>query len=275
MSEPLVMVERQGPVASLILNRPDKRNAINQAVLNDLSRAIAAVRDDPAVRVVVLRGRGPVFSSGIDHNLLLEAFQKSQTAPFRHLHGDLQAPVNALAQMEKPVIAVLHGTAVGMALELALAADFRVARADCIVGLPEVAFGILPDVGGTTRLTRLIGASRAKELILTGELITAAQAERIGLINRSVEDDQALETVVASLASALARHPPAAVGLAKGLIDRVQEVDDATALRLEGVYQSILIQRPDVGEHFAAAVGFIQSELKRARGPQGGSGGGH
>lgn len=275
MSEPLATVERQGHVASLILNRPDKRNAINQALLSDLARAIAAVRDDPAVRVVILRGRGPVFSSGIDHNLLLETFQKAQTAPFRHIHGDLHACTNALAHMEKPVIAVLHGTAVGMALELALAADFRVARADCVVGLPEVAFGIIPDVGGTTRLTRLIGASRAKELILTGELFQAARAETIGLVNRAVADDEALEAAVSSLAASLARHPPAAVGLGKALIDRVQEVDDATALRLEGVYQSILIQRPDVGEHFASALSFIQSELKRARGPQGGSKGGH
>ena len=275
MSEPLVTVERQGRAASLILNRPDKRNAINQAILDDLGRAIAAVRDDPAVRVVVLRGRGPVFSSGIDHNLLLEVFQKSQTAPFRHLHGDLGACVNALAHMEKPVIAVLHGTAVGMALELALAADFRVARADCIVGLPEIAFGIIPDVGGTTRLTRLLGACRAKEMILTGELFTADRAERIGLVNRAVETDEALEAAVTSLVDALARHSPAAVGLGKALIDRVQEVDDATALRLEGVYQSILIQRPDVGEYFASALGFIQSELKRARGPREGSGGGH
>ena len=266
MSEPLVTVERQGPTASLILNRPDKRNAINQAVLDDLHRAIASVRDDPAARVVVLRGRGPVFSSGIDHNLLLETFQRSQAAPFRHLHGDIHAVLNGLAHMEKPVIAVLHGTAVGMALELALAADFRIARADCIVGLPEVAFGIIPDVGGTTRLTRLVGASRAKEMILTGELFTAARAESIGLVNRAVANDEALEAAVTSLASALARHPPAAVGLGKALIDRVQEVDDATALRLEGVYQSILLQRPDVGEHFASALGFIQSELKRARG---------
>src|SRR5215212_9204243 len=117
MSEPLVMVDRQGPVASLILNRPEKRNAINQALLDDLSRAVASVRDDPAIRVVVLRGRGPVFSSGIDHNLLLETFQKSQAAPFRHLHGDLHEALNDLVHMEKPVIAVLHGTAVGMALE--------------------------------------------------------------------------------------------------------------------------------------------------------------
>ncbi|NUQ72271.1 MAG: enoyl-CoA hydratase/isomerase family protein [Polyangiaceae bacterium] len=266
MSEPLVTVERHGPAASLILNRPDKRNAINQAVLDDLARAVATVRDDPAVRVLILRGRGPVFSSGIDHNLLLEVFQKSQTAPFRHLHGDLHVCVNALAHMEKPVVAVLHGAAVGMALELALAADFRLARADCVVGLPEVAFGILPDVGGTTRLTRLIGTSRAKEMILTGELFTADRAESIGLVNRALATEEALEAAVTSLVAALARHPPAAVGLGKSLIDRVQDVDLATALRLEGVYQSILLQRPDVGENFAPALGFIQSELKRARG---------
>lgn len=266
MAEPLVIVEREGPVASLVLNRADKRNAINKGVLDDLSLAIASVRDDPAVSVVVLRGRGPIFSSGIDHTLLMEAMQRSQTAPFRHVHADLQACFNALASMEKPVIAVLHGAAVGMALELALAADFRIARAGCALGLPEVAFGIIPDVGGTTRLVRLVGAARAKELILTGQLVSAAEAQAIGLVTRAVDSDDALAEAVSSLAASLARHPAAAVGLGKALIDRVKEVDDATALRLEGVYQSILIQRPDVGAHFASAVSFIQSELKRVRG---------
>jgi len=265
MSEPLVTVERTGPRATLTLNRADKRNAINQALLDDLGRAVADVRDDPAVRVVVLRGSGPVFSSGIDHSLLLEVFQKSQSAPFRHVHGDLQRNVSAFGQMEKPVIAVLHGMAVGMALELALAADIRIAEEGCLLGLPEVAFGIVPDVGGTTRLTRLVGASRAKELILTGEIIGARRAEAIGLVNRVATGSEALEAAVDGLVGLMAQHPPAAVGLAKALIDRAAEVDDTTSLRLEGVYQSILLQRPDLSEHFSVALGFIQSQIKAAK----------
>lgn len=266
MSEPLVTVERSGPRATLSLNRVDKRNAINQALVEDLARAIASVRDDPSVRVVVLRGNGPMFSSGIDHAFLLEVFQKSRTAPFRHLHADLQAVFNALASMEKPVIAVLHGLAAGMALELALAADFRVAEASCGLGLPEVAFGILPDVGGTTRLTKLVGVSRAKELVLTGELIRASRAAEIGLVNRVAEGAEALSVAVDKLAGVLAQHPPHAVGLAKALVDRAADVDEATSLRLEGVYQSILIERPDISENFAGALAFIQSQIKAVRG---------
>lgn len=266
MSEPLVKVERSGPRATLVLNRPEKRNAINQALLDDLGRAVLEVRDDPSVRVVVIRGEGPSFSSGIDHALLLEVFQKSRTAPFRHVHGDLQRSVSALVEMEKPVIAVLHGTAVGMALELALAADIRVAEEGCVLGLPEVAFGLLPDVGGTTRLARLVGVSRAKELILTGEIIGAARAEAIGLVNRVAAGPDALSAAVDGLVESLARHPPVAVGLAKALLTRSLEVDDATSLRLEGVYQTILIERPDVSENFAPALAFIQSQVKRAKG---------
>lgn len=265
MSGPLVTVERSGARATLTLSRADKRNAINQALLDDLGRAVADVRDDPSVRVVVLRGDGPVFSSGIDHALLLEVFQKAKTAPFRHLHGDLQRNVSALVTMEKPVIAVLHGLAVGMALELALAADVRVAEEGTALGLPEVAFGILPDVGGTTRLTRLVGASRAKELILTGELIGARRAEAIGLVNRVASGPEALAAAVDALAGLMERHPPVAVGLAKTLIDRSAEVDDTTSLRLEGVYQSVLIERPELAENFPAAVAFIQSQIKAHR----------
>jgi enoyl-CoA hydratase/carnithine racemase len=137
----------------------------------------------------VLRGRGPVFSSGIDHALLLEVFQKSRSAPFAHVHHDLQDVFHRLERMQKPVIAAIQKMAVGMALELVLACDLRIATADAVLGLPEIAFGIVPDVGGTTRLTREIGPARARELVLTGKLVRAATAERIGLLHEVADDD--------------------------------------------------------------------------------------
>lgn len=261
----LVQVERTEGVATLWLNRADKRNAWNQPLLLALAEALDQVRDDASVQVVVLRGRGPVFSSGIDHSLLSDLYNRSQEVPFRHLHRDLHAVLNRMTQMEKPVIAVLHGMAVGMALEVALAADLRVARADTLFGLPEVAFGILPDVGGTTRLTRLVGTARAKEVILTGGIFKADQALSWGVVNRVGEDDAGVEAALQHLVSAMTAHPAAAVGLAKALIDRVAEVDDATALQLEGVYQSLLLTRPELMERFMPAVGWIQAEIKKAR----------
>jgi enoyl-CoA hydratase/carnithine racemase len=169
-------VDREGAITTIWLAREAKRNALD----GDLMRAFAAVVDeianDPACRVLVIRGKGTVFSSGIDHALLLEVFQASQRAPFLHLLHQLQETFHRLARLQKPVIAALHGVCVGMALELALAADIRIATADCVMGLPEIAFGLVPDVGGTTRLIRAVGESRARELILTGRLLKAKTA---------------------------------------------------------------------------------------------------
>jgi enoyl-CoA hydratase/carnithine racemase len=208
---PVVTIDRSGPVATLWLDRPEKRNALDAALMRSLAEALDAVRDDAAVRVLVLRGRGPVFSSGIDHALLVEVFQKSRSAPFPHLHGDLQAVFDRIERMHRPVVAVLHGACMGMALELALACDLRLATAGCVLGLPEVAFGILPDVGGTTRLCRVVGPARARELILTGKAVRAETAERWGqvdVLDRVQQLDPLLHRPLERLAPEIRPMPP-------------------------------------------------------------------
>ena len=258
---PLVSIELTDGIATLWLERADKRNALDGALMQSLTRALDAIRDDTNVRVVVLRGRGPVFSSGIDHSFLMEVFQKSRSVPFGHLHHDLQDVFNRFERMRKPTIAVLHRACVGMALELALACDFRIASADCVLGLPEIAFGIVPDVGGTTRLTRLVGAARARELILTGKVITAATAERFGLVNEVGRDDADLTARVARLVGDLATHPSSAVGLAKALIATSADSDTASSLRLEGVVQQVLMSDPTIAENFPRALAFIKAKM--------------
>jgi enoyl-CoA hydratase/carnithine racemase len=248
-------------IATLWLNRPDKRNALDGNLMRGLADALDAIRDNAAVRVVVLRGRGSAFSSGIDHGYLLEIFQKSRDVPFVHLHHDLQDVFHRLQRMQKPSVAVLHRACVGMALELALACDFRVASVDCVLGLPEIAFGIVPDVGGTTRLTRLVGAARARELILTGKILGAATAERIGLVNEAALDTTDLEQRVARLVGALASHPPFAVGAAKSLIGASSESDSATSFRLEGVTQQLLMSQPDLATNFTRALEWIRARM--------------
>jgi enoyl-CoA hydratase/carnithine racemase len=257
-THPLVAIEAQDGIATLWLDRPDKRNALDGALMASIAGALDAVRDDATVRVVVLRGRGPVFSSGIDHTFLLEVFQKSRAVPFAHLHHDLQDVFHRLERMHKPTVAVLHKACVGMALELALACDFRIATADCALGLPEIAFGIVPDVGGTTRLTRLIGAGRARELILTGKIVSAATAERIGLVNEIAKDDQDLSARLGRLTGALAAHPPAAVGMAKALVAASADGNSAGSFRLEGVVQQVLMGQPDLATQFPLALAFIK-----------------
>jgi enoyl-CoA hydratase/carnithine racemase len=257
-------VVRTGNLATVWLSRESKRNALDGATMRALAAAFDELAADSSVRVVVLRGKGPVFSSGIDHSLLLEIFEGAKKAPFLHLHYQIQDTFHRLARLQKPIIAALHGVAVGMALELALAADVRIATADCVVGLPEIAFGIVPDVGGTTRLIRAVGESRAKELILTGRLVRAATAERYGLVHDVVADAAALDRLVAERAELMASHPAIAVGLAKTLCQVSADADVATSYRVEGIVQQVLVGQPELFQQFPAALAFIKKQIERA-----------
>lgn len=256
-----LQLDRSGPLATLWLDRPDKRNALDAATMKELAAALDEIGGDRAVRVVVLRGKGPVFSSGIDHALLAEVFGATQQAPFLHLHHQLQDVFHRMARLHQPVIAAVHGVCVGMALELALAADLRLASEDCVLGLPEIAFGLVPDVGGTTRLVRAVGEPRARELVLTGRLLRARTAERYGLVTEVVADAAALDQLVTARADQLAAHPPAALGLAKTLCQVSADADTATSFRLEGVVQQALLAQPDLATRFPAALAFIKAQV--------------
>jgi enoyl-CoA hydratase/carnithine racemase len=256
-----IQIERSGPIATLWLDRADKRNALDAEAMKELGAALDEVGADNTVRVVVLRGRGPVFSSGIDHSLLAEVFSATQHAPFLHLHHQLQDTFHRMSRLHQPVIAALHGVCVGMALELALAADIRIASEDCVMGLPEIAFGIVPDVGGTTRLVRAVGEPRARELILTGRLVRAGTAERYGLVHEVVESAAALSRRAIEIAEQMAAHAPAALGLAKTLCQLSVETDAASSFRLEGIVQQALFAQPDLMTRFPAALAFIKAQL--------------
>lgn len=259
-----VTTERAGERATLWLDRADRRNALDGHTMRALAAELDALRDDPAIRVIVLRGRGAMFSSGIDHQLLLEVFGKTREVPFLHLHHDLQDVFHRMARLAKPVVAVLHGGAVGMALELALAADIRIATADCVLGLPEIAFGLVPDVGGTTRLVRAVGEPRARELILTGRMVRGRTAERYGLVHEVAEDASDLEARVTRACSRLAQHPPTAIGLAKTLCALSADADAASSFRLEGIVQQTLLGQPDLAARFAEGVAFIKARFADA-----------
>jgi enoyl-CoA hydratase/carnithine racemase len=260
-----ITLERSGTTATLWLDRADKRNAMDAALMKELGAALDDVGADRGVKVVVLRGRGSVFSSGIDHALLGEVFGATQKTPFLHLHHQLQDVFHRIGRLHQPVIAALHGVCVGMALELALAADIRIASEDCVLGLPEIAFGIVPDVGGTTRLVRAVGEPRARELVLTGRLVKAKTAERYGLVHEVVADADALARRAAEVTEELAQHSGIALGLAKNLVAASAESDSATSFRLEGVVQQALFAQPDLMTRFPQALAFIKAQLASAR----------
>ncbi len=257
----LISIERSGPVATVWLDRADKRNALDAAMMRALAEALDGLRDDAEARAIVLRGRGPAFSSGIDHTMLVELFQRARTVPFPHLLGEIQEVFHRLERMHRPVIAVMHRACMGMALELAMACDFRIATADCVFGLPEVAFGIIPDVGGTTRMVRLIGEARAKELVMTGKAISAATAERYGLVHEVAADAADADRRLQRLVDRLTAHSPVAVGHAKQLVAASAETDRASSFRLEGIFQEVLLGQPDLAGRFPGALAFIKKEM--------------
>jgi enoyl-CoA hydratase/carnithine racemase len=256
-----IQLDRAGSIATIWLDRAEKRNALDAQMMTELAAALDEIGSDRAIRVAIIRGKGPMFSSGIDHALLGEVLGTTQKTPFLHVHHQLQETFHRMSRLHQPVIAALHGGCVGMALELALAADIRIASEDCVLGLPEIAFGIVPDVGGTTRLVRTVGEPRARELVLTGRLIRARTAERYGLVHDVVGDAAALEQHVLARAELIASHSPAALASAKVLVQASGDSDAATSFRLEGAFQQALLAQPDLAQRFAAGVAFIKAQM--------------
>jgi enoyl-CoA hydratase/carnithine racemase len=226
----IVFTEDRGAVRHVVMNRPEKRNAMNQELLRALAVALRAASDDASVQCVVLRGEGRVFSAGVDLvELASSAGEPSLLRPFRSVFLDC---ANLCETMPKPVVCQIHGTCVGGALEVALGADLRVVSSDTQLGLPEVRFGIIPDVGGSTRLPAVVGLGRAKEMIMTARLIGAEEAERIGLVNRVVAPEQ-LAQETQRLVEELLANSPIAVGRAKRVIDASARPALAQTLEME------------------------------------------
>ena len=187
---------------------------------------------------MVLRGEGPVFSAGVDlQELASFAGEPCLLRPFRNIFLDCP---NLCEAMPKPVICQIHRTCVGGALEVALGCDLRIASSDAQLGLPEVKFGIIPDVGGSTRLPAVVGLGRAKELIMTARTIDAAEAERIGLLNRVVAPEE-LDQATQALVDELLANSHVAVGRAKRVIDASARPALAHTLEMEVAVQEYCV----------------------------------
>lgn len=234
----IVVTEDRGSVRHVILNRPEKRNAMSQQLLRALADALREAAADSAVHCVVLRGEGPVFSAGVDLGELAEsAGQPSHLRAFRKVFLDC---ANLCEEMAKPVVCQIHRTCVGGALEVALGCDLRIASSDAQFALPEVRFGLIPDVGGSTRLPAVVGLGRAKELIMTARSIDAAEAERIGLVNRVVAPEE-LEQATQALVDELLANSHVAVGRAKRVIDASARPALAQTLEMEVAVQEYCV----------------------------------
>jgi enoyl-CoA hydratase/3-hydroxyacyl-CoA dehydrogenase len=227
-----VKLKVEDGIATITMNRPEAMNALNEKVLRELKEAIAQVRDDPAVRAVIITGEGPAFVAGAD----IRAMMPKNLIEIREFTQLGHGVMNDIERLERPVIAAINGFALGGGLELALACDIRLASTEARMGFPEVGLGIFPGQGGTQRATRLIGKGRACELIFTGDHISADQAASIGLVNRVVPPQQ-LMAEAQRLAERIARQGPVAVARAKAAINQAWQtsLDAGLAFELEAV----------------------------------------
>ena len=207
-----VRVAREGAIARVVLDRAAKRNAQTLEMWEALRRLGAELVADPSVRVVVVAGEGPVFSAGIDLSLL--AGQAAGTGPPLPAVELVQQAFTWLREGPFVSIAAVRGAAIGAGMQLALACDLRILAEGTVMALPEIEFGIFPDLGGCAWLPELVGTSRAKELILTGRKVTAAEALSLGLANQLVVAAD-LDRTVETLARRLAARSPLAVRAVK------------------------------------------------------------
>jgi len=241
----LVETEDRGAVRHLILNRPEKRNAMHGELVLAIGAALKEAAAASDVHCVVVRGAGAMFSSGMDFGSLGGLSETPQH--LRAFRREVLEAWNVAEEMTKPVVCQIHGGCIGGAMELALACDLRVMAADALIGMPETRVGLIPDVGGSSRLPAVVGLGRAKELIMTGKLIGAEEAERIGLANR-VAPPEELEAATQQLVDELLACAPIAVGLAKRVMDAAAKPALAATLEQEVAAQQLCAQSADFAE---------------------------
>lgn len=242
----------EGGVADVRLTRPEKRNAIDMAMLDDLIDTGLALGTDADLRAVVLSGQGRSFCAGLDVSLFQEALEKgvggghAEVPPLAHRPGEIasvaQQAVNVWRSLPVPVIAAVHGHALGAGLQLALGADIRIVSPDATLSVMEVRWGLIPDMTGSQVLPALVGLDVAKELTFTGRSVSGEEARRLGMATRlsATPFDEAL-----ALARQIAANSPSAVRAAKALLDQVGRVSFEQGLLAEQRAQRQLIGSPD------------------------------
>lgn len=231
-----IRYQRRGEIGTLTLARPHKHNAQNPQMWQELAGLGEELLDDQTLRCLVVAGEGPSFSAGIDlveglAGLIAGSVDRIADDNFLEQGLQMAGTFNWIPELGCPSVAAVRGHAYGAGLQLALACDFRIFALGATVGLFETRYGILPDMGATVRLPRIVGEGRARELILLGEAIDATESLRIGLANRVVEDAE-VDSAAAELASRLAAQPPLAIRGARRAIDAAWYQDPDASLRV-------------------------------------------
>jgi enoyl-CoA hydratase len=247
---------REGDVGTLTLARPAKRNAQNPLMWRELASLGAMLAADESLRCLVVTGEGPAFSAGIDlvegmGGLLADWSQRPEGQELLAEGTAAAGTFSWIPDLGCASVAAVRGHAYGAGLQLALACDFRIFAEGTKVGLLETRYGLLPDMGATVRLPRIVGEARAREMILLGDVIEAAEAFRMGLANRLVADAD-LEAAAAGLAARLAAQPPLAVRGARRALDAAWHADAREGLRLALREQARCLRSADFREALSA-----------------------
>ncbi len=246
------LYEQSKGVGTITLNRPERLNAITFEVYRELTDFIAALREEPEVRVVVITGAGRAFCSGGDVRDIIGALQGRDAEgllDFTRLTCEL---IHNMRALPKPIIASLNGTTAGAGACVALASDMRIAAKEAKIAFIFVKVGLAgTDMGATYLLPRVVGLAKATELLMTGDFISADEAERIGLYNRVVPRDQ-LETVTREFAEKLAHGPALGLAKTKEMLNRELHMGFESALEAEALAQALCMQTPDFREAHAA-----------------------
>jgi 2-(1,2-epoxy-1,2-dihydrophenyl)acetyl-CoA isomerase len=250
VSETVLLRVEEG-VAWITLNRPERLNAFAGTMRDDLYSAIARAASSPEVRVLVVTGAGRGFCTGADVEVMSDLLARGDAASFRLLVEAGMRVVRRLREVEQPVVAAVNGPAAGAGAALALACDFRIGSERASIGFTFNRIGLHPDWGATHTLPRLVGPGRAAELVMSGRMVEAPEAERIGLFERVVPAD-AFEAEVAKLAAELAAKPPLALRLAKRTLAEAAAADLDAALAAEGERQLRCFRSADAREGIAA-----------------------
>lgn len=240
MSFQNLLLEKEEHVAVITLNRPEVRNALDPVTWSEIRQAIKECRFDRDVRVVIITGAGgKAFASGAD----IRSLRDRETLEV--LKGEAQESLNDIESLDKPVIAAIDGFALGGGCELAMSCDIRIATSRSKLGQPEVNLGIIPGAGGTQRLQRIVGIGKAKELIFTGDIISAQEAREIGLVNKVVEQPEELLPAAKEMARKIIAKGPVAISLSKAAINVGANTDIYSGLMFERFAQVIAFSTDD------------------------------
>jgi len=250
----LHFLQEEPGIAVITLNRPDRKNAINRAMIESLHQRLDELSGSPELRAIILTGAGDDFAAGADIAELCER------GAIESLQGINSRLFNRIEQFRVPVIAAIRGFALGGGCEMTLACDIRVAGKSVCMGQPEVKLGIIPGAGATQRLPHIVGMGRAREMILTGCILKAAECLKIGLVNHVVADEEVFP-LACRLAKTICGQPAMAIQLAKQAVNLSVRASPEAGMVFESAAQAVLFESTEKHERMRA---FLQPQHKPA-----------